>query len=148
MKKKIMRLKKYTMLLLFIAFITSCLNTANAQDTPKAVKEAFAQKYPGEDDPDWEKDSHGNFEAHFKKNGEKYRADFAPNGQWIETENSVKWKDLPKAVQDAIERLYEDEDISELEFVDSATKGKFYDVEFKRKGKNKDVMFRTDGTRI
>jgi hypothetical protein len=35
-----------------------------------------------------------------------------------------------------------------VERVDSAKKGVFYDVEFKQKGKNKDVEFREDGTII
>ena len=49
-------------------------------NAPEAVKEAFQAKYPGENDPDWHQDAHGNYEANFKQKGEKYRADFAENG--------------------------------------------------------------------
>lgn len=103
---------------------------------------AFKAKYPNVKDFDWEKDDNGNFEAHFKQNDEKYRADFTPAGSWIETENDVKFKHLPKAVQDAIERDYDKEDIKEIEQVDHHQKGIFYDVEIDKKGKKRvDVMY-------
>lgn len=136
-------MKKIKVLMLFILAF-SCQNIVKGQ-APKAVQQAFEIKYPGENDPDWEIDSNGNYEAHFKKNDEKYRADFSPNGKWIETESSIKKNELPKAIRDIIKNNYGDEDISEIEFVQSATKGEFYDVEFKEKGKNKDVEFRANG---
>lgn len=132
--------------IIIIALTFSC-NTIQAQ-APKAVQSAFENKYPGENDPDWEKDSNGNYEAHFKQKGEKYRADFSPNGQWIETESSISKGDLPKAIKTVIKDKYKDETITEIEYVTSASKGTFYDVEFKRKGKNKDVEFRANGNII
>lgn len=136
---------------IFILFITigtiivfGCKNRAHSQ-VPEAVKNTFKAKYPGEDDPDWHKDSNGNFESHFKIDGVKYRADFKPNGMWIETETNIDIDDLPKAIRKVVEEDY-DGDISEIEKVDHHSKGAFYDVEFKRKGKNKDVEFKADGS--
>ena len=128
-------------LVLVLAF--NC-NTANKK-VPKAVKTAFKKKYPKENNPKWEIDANGNYEAKFKKKGEKYRADFSPEGYWIETENSIKNKELPKAIRTVIKRKYGSEEITEVEHVTSATKGEFYDVEFKKKGKNRDVEFRASG---
>ena len=125
-----------------IVFILSLLffGCAMAQkETPQAVQDAFEKKYPGENDPDWHKDSNGNFESHFKQDGESYRADFNPDGQWIETERSIKKDDLPKAVKNTIDKNYKELEITEIEEVYHHKKGKFYDVEFKQKGKNKDV---------
>lgn len=119
-----------------------------ASGVPEAVHKAFVKKYPGENDPDWETDAHGNWESHFKIDGEKYRADYAPDGRWIETENSIKKDNLPDAIKDAIKRKYSDLEITEVEHVTSAAKGVFYDVEFKQKGKNKDVEFRADGSEL
>jgi len=133
-------------LLLCVTILFSCNNNANGQ-TPEAVKQTFKAKYPGENDPDWHVDSNGNYESHFKIDGIKYRADFKPNGSWIETESSIDKKDLPKAIRDKIENDF-DGDISEIEKVDHYAKGVFYDVEFKQKGKNKDVEFKADGTII
>ncbi|NNE31207.1 MAG: PepSY-like domain-containing protein [Winogradskyella sp.] len=127
--------------------IFNCNTHLNAQ-APEAVKKTFQAKYPGENDPDWHTDSHGYYEANFKIDGIKYRADFNADGTWVETECSIDEDELPEAIKKVIEEKYDDEEITEIERVESAKKGLFYDVEFKRKGKNKDVEFRTDGSII
>ena len=139
-------MKMYLKLLVFTFFISffACQNKAKGQ-TPQAVKETFKAKYPGENDPDWHIDDHGNFESNFKIDGISYRADFSPNGSWIETETSIDKKDLPKVIQDKIEANYSEYDITEIEKVEHHSKGMFYDVEFKQKGKNKDVEFNASG---
>ncbi len=135
---------------LTIGFTVSCgpyveSQNDNKDNTPKAVKLTFQNKYPGEDDPDWHIDSNGNYESHFKINGIKHRADFSPNGEWIETEVSIDKDELPKAVIKVIDEQFPDEKITEIERVQSAKKGLFFDVEFKRKGKNKDVEINNFG---
>lgn len=114
-------------------------------NAPAAVQASFEKKYPGENDPDWHTDAHGYWESHFKIDGIKYRADFAADGTWRETEMSIDKDDLPEAVKKVIKEKYDDEKITEVEKVTSATQGDFYDVEFKKKGKNMDVMFRESG---
>lgn len=140
-----MKLKNITLGLLAISML-GCMGQMSAQDAPDAVKKTFQKKYPGENDPDWHLDAHGNYESHFKIDGIKYRADFNPDGSWIETETSIDKKDLPKAIKKIIDERFKDRKISEVEKVQSATKGLFYDVEFKQKGKNMDVEFKADGT--
>ena len=137
---------KHTFIVLLV-ILFSC-NTAVKGQAPEAVKKTFQKKYPGENDPDWHQDDHGFYEAHFKIDGIKYRADFNADGSWVETETSIEEDDLPDAIRKVIEEKFSDEDITEIEKVDSAKKGLFYDVEFKRDGKNKDVEFRADGTII
>lgn len=126
----------------------SCTQHSHSQEVPKRVQANFEVMYPDENDPDWHIDAHGNYEAHFKQKGKKYRADFAPNGDWIETERSIKTKNLPKAILTVINEKYSELKISEVEEVHHHSKGLFYDVEFKRKGKNKDVEFKKDGSII
>ena len=138
-----MILKRLILVAVIAAF--SC-NTSVKGQAPDAVKKTFKAKYPGENDPDWHKDDHGYYEANFKIDGVKYRADFNADGTWVETETSIDEDDLPKAIKKIIKEKFGDEKITEVEKVESATKGLFYDVEFKRKGKNKDVEFRKDGT--
>jgi hypothetical protein len=126
---------------------SSCQTFENS-DAPEVVQKAFKVKFPNENKPDFAQDEHGYWEAHFKKNGKKYRADFNADGTWIETENSIKYKELPKPVRDAIEKDFGDDPITEVEHVMSNKKGEFYDVEFKRKGKNYDVEYRKDGSKV
>ncbi len=117
--------------------------------TPEVVQKAFANKYPGAKKIKWNIDRNDSHEAHYQLNGIKYRADFNPDGSWIETERSLDWSDLPEAVQQAIEKEYKKGDIVELEFTDNAKKGEFYDVELDPKGKKKfDIEFRADGSKL
>ncbi len=142
---------KYSILILLstLFIFAACENNPETNDqTPEAVKQTFQQKYPGENDPDWHTDKNGNFEANFKKKGIKYNADFSPDGQWIETETRVKKKDLPKAVEKAIEKDFDKYKIVEMEKVEHHSKGLFYDIEFKKDGKKMDIEFNADGIRI
>lgn len=138
-------MKKILIIALLVAF--NCQKGVKAQ-APEAVKKTFQAKYPGENDPDWHKDDKGYYEANFKIDGIKYRADFNEDGSWVETETSIDKDELPEAIQKVIKEKYKDEDITEIEKVESASKGLFYDVEFKQKGKNKDVEFRANGSII
>ena len=131
-------------LVLINVVLMSCGQGVNAQ-APEAVKKTFQTKYPGENDPDWHLDAHDNYESNFKIDGIKYRADFRPTGEWIETETSIDFDELPKVIRDIIEKDYNDSEITEVEKVEHHSKGLFYDVEFKRKGKNKDVEFNASG---
>ncbi len=146
-------MKRYLVILSFLSIgIGSCQENkkenADKSTVPEAVKMTFQNKCPGENDPDWKQDEHGYWESHFKIDGEKYRADFNADGSWVETENSIKKDELPEAVKMVIAEKYKDDKITEVERVDSAKKGVFYDVEFRQKGKNLDVEFLEDGTII
>ncbi|MFB0905099.1 MAG: PepSY-like domain-containing protein [Nonlabens sp.] len=142
-----MRIVTIVLLLLLISLTASCQN-AYKTEVPKVVLVSFEVKYPDEKDPDFEQDSHGYWEAHFKKKGEKYRADFNADGIWIETENSIKDKEIPAAIQSAIRKEFPEMKIAEAEHVMHAIKGEFYDIEFKQKGKNRDVEYRKDGSKL
>ena len=69
-----MKLLKTPYILVLAVLLSSCLDTQS--QVPDAVQATFEKMYPGEKDPDWHKDSHGNYESHFKIDGIKYRADF------------------------------------------------------------------------
>lgn len=133
-------------LLLFIGSFLGCQQSGTSQEAPQAVQDNFNAMYPGEDDPNWHVDAHGYHEAHFKQNGIKYRADYYKDGRWYETETSIKVKELPKAIRKEIKKQFSHLEISEVEKVQHHSKGLFYDVEFKRKGKNKDIEFRENGS--
>jgi uncharacterized protein YxeA len=141
-------MKKYisiSPLLYCLIFLLLSSNNSALGQTPEAVKIAFQKKYPNENDPDWKIDKNKNFESSFKKHGKHYRADFSPQGYWIETERNIKKKDLPEAVRDKIKRDYDDYKIYEIEEVQHYQKGIFYDVEFKIDGKKKDIEFNAVG---
>ncbi|EMR04741.1 PepSY-like domain-containing protein [Cesiribacter andamanensis] len=108
-------------------------------------KEAFAKQYPGAQKIRWSEDDNGYDEASFEMDGEKYRADYTKEGEWVETESSLKYDVLPMAVQEVIEAKYNKEEITEVERVQHPSKGVFYDIEFKKDGKNHDVEIKENG---
>ncbi|MEM9856009.1 MAG: PepSY-like domain-containing protein [Bacteroidota bacterium] len=132
-------------LILFIPFYFSSALQAQSDNYREAL---VTKRYGGATDITWDRDDHGNYAAKFKWKGKKYRADFGANGHWIETERSIKWDQLPKAVKRAVEKEYKEKDIAEIEWVEHPTKGIFYDVEIKKKGKNLDLEFTRKGERL
>lgn len=139
-----MKLWFFTVLSFFAVNNISC-QSVDKSGVPEEVQESFAERYPGEKDPDWRKDRNGNFESHFKRKGRHYRADYSPDGVWIETERSIKKDDLPKAVKNELKKNFDSYEIVEIEEVDHPSKGLFYDVELKKDGEKKDVEFTTEG---
>lgn len=135
----------YLLVIPLFLLVTSSCSSSTGQETPDAVKTAFEQKYSDAKEVEWTKDTHGYHEASFESDGESYRADYEKDGTWVETESSIDYDDLPEAVKAVIKKDYDKDDIAEIEAVDNAKKGKFYDVEFKDKGKNKDVEITASG---
>ncbi|GGX04844.1 PepSY-like domain-containing protein [Aquimarina muelleri] len=131
----------------FLAVFIFTINYSSVaqEKVPNAVKQSFQEKYPGENDPDWHKDKNGYYESNFKKKGKHFRADFDASGNWIETERSMKKKNLSEAIKEKIKQNFKDYKIVEIEEVDHYLKGRFYDVEFKIDGKKQDVEFDESG---
>ncbi|NNE94039.1 MAG: DUF4956 domain-containing protein [Verrucomicrobiales bacterium] len=97
---------------------------------------------------EWEVDSNGYWEALYSDDGREFRADFTKDGKWVETERSITFDDLPDAVKEGFRRDFGQEEIAEIEWVDNAVKGIFYDIELKKPGPNKDVEYNENGNRI
>lgn len=132
------------MRLLFAFFTLTLLGCVLAQ-APNNVKNNFAKKYPNAEDVTWGIDRNTLREAHFKLDGEKYRADFMLDGTWVETEQNVKWKDLPDEVQDSFKARFDKDDIVEIEKVDHYKKGNFYDIEIEKAGQKSDIEISPSG---
>jgi hypothetical protein len=139
-------MKNILLLLITPLLITqlSC-RSSEEENAPEVVMTAFQKKYPDENDPDWHKDRNGNFESNFKKDGSHYKADFSPDGSWIETERRIKKKDLPEAVGVRLKEDFDEYEVVEIEEVDHHSKGLFYDVELRKDGEKKDVEFNRKG---
>ena len=140
----------FPLALLTLATLACNSPEARAQDdgdeVPAAVDAELRAKYPDATDVDWGVDRNDNYEAHIEVQGVKMRVDISPAGEWIETERSVDYDELPEAVRATIEREFDEDDIEELEHTVNKDKGEFYDVELDPKGEKKfDVMIAKDG---
>ena len=119
-----------------------------ARAVPEVVEKAFKERYGSPESTEWKVDSNGYWEAEFENDDKSYRADFTKEGEWIETERSVDFDELPDAVQSAIRQEHGDRELAEIEEVENASKGWFYDVEFKEQGPNEDVEYASSGEKI
>jgi hypothetical protein len=141
-----MYMKNLLTILISLVIIGSC--SAQEEAGTKRALSFLQEKYGDPGDVDWTTDDNGNLEGQFTSDEVKWRVDFTPEGEWIETEKSIDWNDLPKAVQQAIEEEFDKDDIAELEWVEHSERGQFYDVEFKDSGKNKDVEYEASGKKL
>ena len=76
---------------------------------PKAVKDALLAKFPKAKIDKCVKEKEANdivYDIEFKQEGRNCEADIKENGNYINYEQAIASKDLPKAVRDAIEKRY------------------------------------------
>ena len=115
-----------------------------AQDkitVPKAVKAAFAQKYPNVKRINWEKEK-GNYEANWGgKSHEDSSALFAPSGQFIEIAKAIPASQLPTSALNYVKNHYKGSSIKEAALVTDA-KGK---ISYEAEVNHKDVVFDEHG---
>lgn len=93
--------------LFFLAFSLAATFTIQAENSkgnpPQAVRTAFAQKFPGITDVDWNREKNGDWEAEFEQNDTEMSANFSAAGQWLETETEINAADLPASVRAALQ---------------------------------------------
>jgi hypothetical protein len=76
---------------------------AQIRKIPSAVTDAFASRYPHAEKVSW-KDNITSFEAGFELNDVKMYADFTSKGEWLQTEKSINFEQLPAEVQDGFNK--------------------------------------------
>jgi hypothetical protein len=138
-------MKKLFVILICFIFMGSI---AFSLTPPTAVKKAFAQKFPNATKVKWGKENKTEFEAEFTLNGTKISANFAQNGDWVETEAQIKVSELPKAVTDAINKQYPGWKIIKAEKTDNAKEGTIYEAGIMSGKHKKGVEFKADGTPV
>jgi len=108
-------------------------------DAPAKIKSSFEQKYPDTKVIEWEFDNEDKmWEAEFKMGKPELTAVFSENGDWVETEQEIKKKDLPQPVRATLQSEFAEYDIEETEFVETP-EGKFYEIEVELEKKDSEI---------
>ncbi len=138
---------KVIIVLLVAALIgqTATAQKISTEKVPVAVKTAFKTKFPTVKNAKWEIENTKEFEAEFKLNGVETSANFDNTGQWLETETEIKYKALPKAVQNTLKNEFKNAEIAETAKIESAKEGISYEVEIEIKEDAFDVLFSPEG---
>lgn len=132
-------------ILVVIALLIATITFAT--EAPKAVKEAFAKKFPTAKSVKWEKENAKEYEASFTLDGTKMSANFSNEGTWVETETEIKIADLPTIVSTAIEAKYASWAITSASKIETA-KGIQYEADIKKEKVKKEILLNADGTFI
>ncbi len=133
-------MKKSSFMIIVLVFsLFAC-----AQKPPKNVADQFAAKFPAITKVAWDQEEPGEWEAEFKMNGTEASASFDNNGNWLETEQEVKKKDLPALVREAVDAAYKDWSIEEVVSIETPD---FTGYEFGiKKGKTEmEILVSPDG---
>jgi len=135
--------KEFVVVLLAIS--VSSTTFAQKLKVPDAVTKAFNAKFPGATDIKWGKENAKEYEAEFKLNNTAISANFGRDGNWAETETTIKAEDLPPAVPATIKTKYPGAAILLAERVEKAGGTTYYEVVVKQHNKKKELELSADG---
>lgn len=137
-------------LILTVAFSGCSMYTKKVklEDVPSAAQAVIQSHTSGGtiDEITCEKEEGKHFyKVEYKKDGREFELQVDDDGNVLEIEESMKMEDLPPAVQETVKTESAGGEIEEL--VLETEKGKtFYEVEFKKDGKEHEVKIAEDGT--
>lgn len=117
---------------------------AQKNDTPKAVTNAFAKKFPTAKSVSWDKEGASEWEAEFKMDGMEYSANFDTKGTWKETEHAVELSKVPQKVKDALMKNFPDYKVKESEVSETAD-GMVYEFEIKKGDSKMEIAIDANG---
>lgn len=124
--------------------VTSCIS----QDVPQAVTKAFELKYPGATSVKWDKENAHEYEAEFELAGLKYSTNFSDTGEWMETESSVTFNQLPEKVQQTFNTSHKDAKVKAVAKIETSKGITNYEVEIKKCLGTKEFLYTAEGVEI
>lgn len=128
-------------ILLFCLFSFGTFYTAYSQKTPPSVVlTSFQERFPKIQNPEWEKEKNGGWEAEFEKDSVETSASFSADGTWIETETEVEFAQLPTPVQTALQG----KKVKETARIQRSDGSIIYEAEVR----GKDLLFDASGKRL
>lgn len=127
-------------LLLLILLVSGWISAV-----PEKAINAFKTRFPGAEKVKWEQESKSEWEANFYINKQKMSAGFNDQGDWLETEWVIEFKDCSLEVKNSIGKLSDWGKVIEVERIEKADGTHNYEVEFLKGLKIKEVKFSSDG---
>lgn len=112
-------------ILILLAGLLICPVFAQDDELPAKVNETFKTKYPKAKSVYSYSDGES-YKIEFEISPDNYTAIFSENGTWVETAKVIPDNDVPTKAVSAINKKYEDIQISYAELVETAKSGKFY----------------------
>ena len=116
-----------------------------AGNAPTAVLKAFEQKFPNATAVKWDKENAHEYEASFEWKGEKHSANFNDNGEWLETESTSVFNQLPEKVQTAFNASHKGATVKAVAKIETSKGVIKYEIEIKQGSKTVELFYTADG---
>jgi hypothetical protein len=119
-----------------------------AGNIPTAVRKAFELKFPAATELKWDKENAHEYEASFVWESEKYSANFNERGEWLETESSFAFTQLPNKVQTAFNVSHEGAKVKAVAKIETSKGLIKYEVEFRQSIRTVELFYGEDGAEL
>ena len=139
---------------IIIAFAATMLAVAafsgqksTAQDgwyAPTAVLNNFSKRYPDAQRVKWEY-KNGNHKAEFYIGYEEKSSYFKADGTWVKTKTEIHPADVPEAVVKYVRANYPNWYIEDVEYIEDAERGNYYDIEIEKGRSEKHIRVKPEG---
>jgi Ni/Co efflux regulator RcnB len=131
-----------------LAIVAVCATSFAQAKAPKAVLDAFNQKFPTATNVKWDKENAHEYEADFKINGKKQSANYSDKGEWLETESLTTFAELPSKVQAAFNVAHKAAKIKAVAKIETSKGETKYEVEYKQGKKMVEVFYDENGAEL
>ena len=131
-------------LALFIALSFSYAGTI----APANIVSAFNTKFPDATKVKWDKENAHEYEAEFMWKGGKCSANYNYKGEWLETESSITFEQLPEIIQQAFYKSHKNEKIKAVAKIENSKGETKYEIELKKGKKSVELFYSEDGKEI
>ena len=131
-----------------VAFIFMSVASCISQNIPQVVASAFQIKFPKATNIKWGKENAHEYEAEFKIDGIDYSANFSGSGEWLETEISFTFDQLPTNVKAAFNSSHKDAKVKEVAKIETSKGITKYELEIKQGVKTVDILYNTEGLEL
>ena len=115
---------------------------------PVLISRAFRSRFPVASQESWEKESKAVYEVVFFYENKRQSASFDTSGTWLETETSIKFNQLPHAVNAAFNKQFGGFNVQESIQVETPDKGTIYELVISKGKEGYEVQFSAKGELI
>jgi hypothetical protein len=130
-------MKKFVLFILFVAIaIAAYTQEFKESELPAQVASSFKEKFTTEGKVVWTKVL-GNFTASFKAENQTTKAEFSPDGKWLQTKTSVEYKELPGTIASYLSEEFKEAKIKESAIRETPEESDHYYITLKKEGTDK-----------
>lgn len=116
-------------------------------EVPQKVLSNFNEKFSAAKNAVWESEDSEEWEAEFEWNSKNYSVSFSLDGQWLETEYTIKPPEIPENIYKVLNQHLPDAQIEEAEMSETVD-GRSFELKIKTRSETMEVTINSKGNLI